>query len=138
MEPLRDWFCKRADMTSPTEYEAALRQQHDPPDIRQYNDNIREERWTHFSLEGVKFPMATVDVIQRGEALAIFKRDLIIHFQQISKACCFVNARALLLGGIKRALEACRRVDETTNNYSHGHSRPLKGFGILMQRAFSW
>ena len=74
-------------MTSPAEYEAALRQlENDPPDIRQYNANIREERWTHFSLEGVKFPTSTVDVIQRGEALAIFERDLMIHFQQISRA----------------------------------------------------
>ena len=52
-----------------------------------------------------------VDVIQRGEALAIFERDLIRHFQQISRA-----ARALL-GGVKRALEVYRRVDATTTNY---------------------
>ena len=52
-------------MTSPAECEAALRQlEQDPPDIRQLNANIREERRTHFSLEGVKFPAATVDVIQ--------------------------------------------------------------------------
>ena len=45
MEPLREWFCKGADMTSPAEYEAVLCQlERDPPDIRQYNDNIREER----------------------------------------------------------------------------------------------
>ena len=44
-------------MTSAAEYEAALVQlEEDPPDIRQYNVNIREERWTNFSLEGVKFP----------------------------------------------------------------------------------
>ena len=87
MEPLRDWFCKGADMTPAAEFEATLCQlEDDPPDIRQYNVNIREERWTHFSLEGVKFPAMTVDVIQRGEALAVFERDLIIHFQQISRA----------------------------------------------------
>ena len=41
-------------MTSAAEFEAALCQlEDDPPDIRQYNVNIREERWTHFSLEGV-------------------------------------------------------------------------------------
>ena len=74
MEPLREWFCKGADMTSAAEYEAALAQlEEDPPDIRQYNANIREERWTNFSLEGVRFPAMTVDVIQRGEALAILK-----------------------------------------------------------------
>ena len=68
-------------MTSPSEYEAALRQlEQYPPDIRLLSDNAREERWTHVSLEGVKFPTATVDVIQRGEALATFERDLIIHF----------------------------------------------------------
>ena len=116
MEPLRDWFCRGADMTSASEFEASLRQlEEDPPDIRDYNVNIREERWTHFSLEGVRFPAATVDVIQRGEALAVFERDLIIHFQQISRAAAlYVRA---LLGGVKRALEVYRRVDDTTKNY---------------------
>ena len=116
MEPLREWFCKGADMTSAAEYEAALVQLEDkPPDIKQYNVNIREERWTNFSLEGVRFPAMTVDVIQRREALAIFERDLIIHFQQISKAAAlYVRA---LLGGVKRALEIYRRVDETTKNF---------------------
>ena len=100
MEPLRDWFCKGAE---------------DPPDIRQYNVSIREERWTNFALEGVRFPAMTVDVIQRGEALAIFERDLIIHFQQISRAAAlYIRA---LLGGIKRALEVYQRVDETTKNF---------------------
>ena len=90
-------------MTSPAEYEAALCQlEEDPPDIRQYNANITEERWSYFSLEGVRFPAMTVDVIQRGEALAIFERDLIIHFQQISRAAMYIRA---LLGGVKRALE---------------------------------
>ena len=112
MEPLREWFCKGADMTSPAEYEAALCQlEENPPDIRQFNVNLREEQWTHFSLEGVKFPAATVDVIQRGEALAIFERDLPLHFQQISRAApLYIHA---LLGWVKRALEIYRRVDET-------------------------
>ena len=45
MEPLRVWFCKRADMTSPAEYEATLCQlEEDPPDIRQVYAKIREER----------------------------------------------------------------------------------------------
>ena len=58
----------------------------------------------------------TVDVIQRvREALAIFERDLIIHFQQISRAAAlYIRA---LLGGVKRTLEVYRRVDETTKNY---------------------
>ena len=87
MEPLREWFSQEADMTSPIEYEAVLcHLEQNPPKIRLHNDHIREERWTHFSFEGVKFFTATVDVIQRGEALAIFERDLIIHFEQISKA----------------------------------------------------
>ena len=116
MEPLREWFCKGADVTSPAEYEAALCQlEDDPPAIRQYNVNIGEERWTNFSLEGVRFPAMTVDVIQRGEALAIFERDLIIHFQRISRAAAlYIRA---LLGGVKRTLEIYRRVDETTKNY---------------------
>ena len=81
-------------MTSPAEYEAALCQlllEEDPLDIRQFNVNIREERWTHFSLEGVKFPAVAVDIIQRGEASAIFERDLIIHFQQVSRAAALTN-----------------------------------------------
>ena len=83
--------------------------------LESYNANTREERWTHFSLEGVRFPAMTVDVIQRGEALAVFERDLIIRFQQISRAAAlYVRA---LLGGVKRALEVYRRVDETTKNY---------------------
>ena len=108
MEPLRDWFCKRADMTSAAECEVALCQlEEDPPDIRQYNVSIREERWTNFLLEGVRFPGMTVDVSQRGEALAIFERDLTIHFQQISRAAAlYIRA---LLGGIKRVLEVYRR-----------------------------
>ena len=116
MEPLREWFCRGADMTSASEFEASLCQlEDDPPDIRECNANIREERWTHFSLEGVSFPAMTVDVIQRGEALAVFERDLIIHFQQISRAAAlYVRA---LLGGVKRALEVYRRVDDTTKNY---------------------
>ena len=70
---------------------------------------------TILSLEGVKFPTATVDVIQRGEALAIFERDLIIHFQQISKAAALhVHP---LLDGIKRTLGVYRKVDAATNNH---------------------
>ena len=42
-------------------------------------------------------PSLTVDVIQRGEALAVFERDLIIHFQQISRAAA-LYVRALLGG----------------------------------------
>ena len=98
------WFCKGADVTSLAEYEVALRQlEEDPPAVR----HIREEGWTHFSLEGVRFPTTTVDVIQRGEALAIFERDLVIHFQQISRAAAlYIRA---LLGGVKRILEIYRR-----------------------------
>ena len=91
MEPLREWFCKGADMTSAAEYEAALCQhEDDSPDIRQYNVNIREERWTNFSLEGVRFPVVTVHVIQRGEALGeslLFRRflDAFRGFQRVSE-----------------------------------------------------
>ena len=35
MEPLREWFCKGADMTSAAEYESALVQlEEEPPDVR--------------------------------------------------------------------------------------------------------
>ena len=44
MEPLQQWFCKEADVTSPAEYKAALLNlENNPPDIRDLNDNIREE-----------------------------------------------------------------------------------------------
>ena len=116
-------------MTSPAEYEAALCQlEQDPPDIRQLNANIREERWTRFSLEGVKFRAATVDVIQRNEALAMIERDLIIHFQQISwAAALYIRA---LLGGVKRALDIYRRVNEN----HHGQSQPQKNCGMHMPK----
>ena len=54
-------------MTSLAEYEAALSQleKEEPPDIRQHNANIKEERWSHLSLEGVRLPALTVDVTQR-------------------------------------------------------------------------
>ena len=56
--------------------------------------------------------------IQRGEALAIFKRDLIIHFQQMSKAAAwYVRA---LLGGVKGALEVYHRVEDTTKRLPMG------------------
>ena len=55
MEPLREWFCRGADVTSSAECKAALCQlEDDPPDIRQCNVNIREERWSNFSMEGVR------------------------------------------------------------------------------------
>ena len=104
-------------MTSAAEYESALVQLEDePPDIRQYNANIREERWTHFSLEGVRFPATTVDVIQRGEALAIFERDLISTFNRYQGPLPCTCER--LLGGVKRALEVYRRVDEANQEFS--------------------
>ena len=119
-------------MTSAAEFEAALCQvESDPPEIRQYieyNVNIRKERWTHFSLEGVRFPAMTVDVIQRGEALAIFERDLIIHFQQIPRAAAlYIRA---LLGGVKRALEVYRRLEQTTVG-SKPESNPIMGLKML-------
>ena len=76
-------------MTSPLEFEAAIaRLERDPPDIRETNDNIREERWTNFSLdlEGVKFLSNAIAVAKRGEALANFERELAIHFQRIATA----------------------------------------------------
>ena len=44
------------------------------------------------------------------------RKDLIIHFQQISRAAAlYIRA---LLGAVKRTLEIYRRVDETTKNYA--------------------
>ena len=77
----------------------------------------------------------TVDVIQRGEALAIFERDLIIHFQQISRAAA-LSIRALL-GGVKRTLEVYRRVDETTKNYPWSLATTEEKC-ILMLKGFLW
>ena len=134
MEPLREWFCKGADMTSPAEYEAALCQlEEDPPDIRQHSASVREERWPHFSLEGVGFPTTTRDVIRRGGALAIFERDFIIRFQQISRAAAlYIRA---LLGGVKRTLEIYRRVDlMRLPRTTRAQSRPQKRNGMHMRK----
>ena len=39
-------------MTSPSEFEAAISQlERDPPNISDILDNIREERWTNFSVQ---------------------------------------------------------------------------------------
>ena len=40
-----------------------------PPDIRELNDSIREESWTNFSLDSVKFPTVAVDAVKGGESL---------------------------------------------------------------------
>ena len=91
---------------------------------------IREER-CNFSLEGVSFPSMTVDVIQRGEALAIFERDLIVRFQQISGAAAlYIRA---LLGGIKRTLEIYRRWTIPLRT-TLGQFQPQKRNGIHMQK----
>ena len=50
--------------------------ENNPPEIRLFNE--LGKRGGH--------PTPTVDVVRRGEALATFDRDLIIHFQKISKA----------------------------------------------------
>ena len=46
---------------------------------------------------------------------ANFERELIVHFQTISKAAA-LYAKALL-GGVRRALEIYRRCDSITNGY---------------------
>ena len=80
VEPSREWFCKEADHLQSMKLLCVSLKMN------------REERWTHLSLEGVNFPTTTVDVIQR--------RDLIIHFQQISRAAAlYIRA---LLGGVKK------------------------------------
>ena len=72
-------------------------------------------------------------LFKRGEALAVFERDLIIHFQQISRAAAlYVRA---LLGGVKRALEVYRRVDVVTHTYPWA---ALKKGGTRTQRARLW
>ena len=121
-------------MTSPAEYEAALCQlEDDPPDIRQYNVNIKEERWTNFYLEGVGFPAMTVDVTQRGEALAIFERDLIIHCQQISRAAAlYIRA---LLGASKELLRSTEEWMRPPRTIL-GLFRPWKRSGIHMWNVF--
>ena len=104
-------------MSSPQEYQAVLaRLETDPPDIRDINDNIKEERWLYFNLDGVKFPASTVDTIRRGESLATFERELIIHFQRVSKAAAlYIKA---LLGGVRQSLEIYRRCDHVTDEYN--------------------
>ena len=78
MEPLGEWF---------VEFGAAISQlERDPPNIRDVNDNLWEERWTNFSLDGVKFPSHTIDGVKQGDVFVHFEQELVIHFQQISKA----------------------------------------------------
>ena len=124
MEPLRERFCRGADVTSPAEFaefEAAISQMETyPPSIKDVNANIREGRWTNFSLKGVRFPTATIDVVRRGEALANFERDLVIHFQRISKAAALYTKA--LAGGVRRALDIYRRVDIVTNKQESSRS----------------
>ena len=82
-------------------------------------------------------PTTTVDVIQP-------ESDLIIHFQQISRAAALYN-RALL-GGVKRALEVYRRVDETTKKHPWSvptteetwHSHAEGGLTNLNLRPEAW
>ena len=86
-----------------------------PPDIRQYNDdNIREKRWTHFSLEGVKLPAATVDVIQRGEALAIFRERPHFPFPADIKGCSLVHTSTAGWG------EATHSTEEVWRTHAEG------------------
>ena len=66
-------------------------------------------------LEGIKFPNNTIEVVKRGEALANFEREFVIHFQRISKATA-LYAKALL-GGEGRALEIYGRVGTITKGY---------------------
>ena len=109
MEPLREWFCQGADMTSPAEYEAALCQLEEIHPISDSTTITSEKsRWTNFSLEGVKFPTATVDVIQRGEALAIFDERPHHPFPTDFKGRSLVCASIVVL-------EVYCRVDETTH-----------------------
>ena len=52
---------------------------------------------------------------REGKRWLFFERDLVIHFQQISRAAAlYIRA---LLRGVKRALEIHRRVDETTKKH---------------------
>ena len=81
-------------MTSPAEFEAALSQlETSPPEIQVINENIREERWTHFSLEGAKFPTVTIDVVKRGEALATFE-TLSADFKSVAPVCPSIVGRS--------------------------------------------
>ena len=76
-----------------------------------------------------------VDAIQRGEALAIFERDLIIRFQQTSRAAA-LYIRALLVGvrELLRSIERLMRLPRTTR----GQPRLQKRYGIHMRRVFEW
>ena len=72
----------------------------------------------------MKFPAATVDVTQRGEALDIFERDLIIHFQHTSRAAAlYIHA---LLGGVKTTKNYPQSLP-TTEEMWHAHAE-----GVLM------
>ena len=73
----------------------------------------------------------TVDVIQRGEALAIFERDLIIHFQQISRAAAlYIRA---LLGESNERLKSTEEWTKQPKTFL-GPFRPLKKNGTHMRK----
>ena len=83
-------------LTSLADHQVTLHQlEANPPEIRGNHDNTTVERWT-FSVEVLQFPTTTVDTVKRGEALANFEREFIIHFRTISKAA-DVYAKAVKL-----------------------------------------
>ena len=113
MEPLREWFCKGADMTSPAEYEAALCQlEGDPPDIRQYNANIREER---LLIGRSKVSSHDGRCHTERRSFGYLRKRFRHSFPADIKSRSSVHSS--IVGRNKRTLEVYRRVDETTKDY---------------------
>ena len=92
--------------------------------------NIRQERWTNFSLDGVKFPAMTVDVIQRGEALAIFER---VHFPTDIKSRSSIYSFELCWEGSREMLKSTEEWTILPRTI-HGLFRPRKRNGTHMQK----
>ena len=95
----------------------------------------------HLDVYTVTGFLPTVDVVKRGEAPANFERDLITHFQRISKAAA-LYAKALLggVGGVRQGLAVTRGCDwvtptaeETWRNHTGSLMVALKSTAKLLR-----
>ena len=94
----------------------------DPPDIRELHDNIREERWANFSLDSVKFPTLTVDVVKRRGSFGELRIDH--SFPED------LQGRTLCAKGVQMALEQPKASEgKNTSQFNKGNGKGKKGKG---------
>ena len=82
MEPLREWFCKGADMTSPAEYEAAPRQL---PQTFANSMPTLEKRDGHTSLWKVSSSLLLLLTSFRGEKHWLLSRETLLSTSTTSQ-----------------------------------------------------